>query len=93
MQTFSYFLVSIIAASSLAAGAPEESFPSKNGRFSVTAKHNVNFKRNGPLALAKAYNKLNKRIPQDIANAVSRIQQKRATGSVTNTPKKHDRRT
>ncbi|KAK9444717.1 secreted aspartic proteinase precursor [Metarhizium brunneum] len=92
MQNFSYFLVSIIAASSLAASVPAESSPSAhNGRFSVTAKHNVNLKRNGPLALAKAYNKFNKRIPQDIANAVSRIQQRRATGSVINTPEDLDR--
>ncbi|KID73287.1 Endothiapepsin [Metarhizium brunneum] len=90
MQTFGRFLVSLVAASSLAAGAPKESFPSKNGKFSITAKHNVNFERNGPLALAKAYNKLDKPVPQDIADAVTRIQQKRETGSVTNTPNKHD---
>lgn len=91
MKTFDAFLISLVVAGSLAAGVPTESFSSaNNARLSVTAKHNVNFERNGPLALARIYNKFNKPVPQDIADAVTQTRQKRDTGSVTNTPEAND---
>ena len=84
-NSFGAFLVSIVAASSLAAALPT----SNNDNFSVTARHNSNFQRSGPAALAKAYRKYGKAVPQNLAAAVGRLQS-RATGSATNVPEQYD---
>ncbi|GAB0142972.1 hypothetical protein EsHS_00003505 [Epichloe bromicola] len=59
-------------------------------RTDYPAKHNGNFKHNGPVALAKAYQKFNKPVPADVANAIHRQQHKRTTGSATTTSKQYD---
>ncbi|KAK2591844.1 hypothetical protein QQS21_010453 [Conoideocrella luteorostrata] len=90
MQTFGSFLVSLVLAGSVAFAAPTVSSSTHNGAFSVPAKHNSNFKHNGPAALAKAYQKFNKPLPQDVANAVHRQQHKRTTGSAITSPQQYD---
>lgn len=88
MQTFGAFLVSLVAAGSLTAAMPSGN-SADAGKFSVTAAHNKHFKAHGPAALAKAYRKFHKTVPQDVADAVARLD-KRATGSVTNVPEQYD---
>ncbi|KAG8424737.1 hypothetical protein J3458_001506 [Metarhizium acridum] len=90
MQTFGSFLVSLVVASSLAAALPTTSSSTPNGTFSVTAKHNGNFTRSGPAALAKAYRKFGKPVPADVANALGRQKGKRTTGSDPNSPQQYD---
>ncbi|OAQ65154.1 secreted aspartic proteinase precursor [Pochonia chlamydosporia 170] len=89
MQTFGSFLVSLVVASSVASALPATT-ATHDGNFSVTAKHNSKFKHNGPLALAKAYQKFGKPVPHDVANAVHRQNSKRTTGSDTNVPQQYD---
>ncbi|KHN94407.1 secreted aspartic proteinase precursor [Metarhizium album ARSEF 1941] len=86
MQTFGALLVSL-AAAGLATALPT----SNDGQVSVRVARNRSFRAHGPLALAKAYRKFNKPIPDDVAAAVSASQlTKRATGSVTNVPQQYD---
>ncbi|EFZ04356.1 peptidase A1family protein [Metarhizium robertsii] len=90
MQTFGSFLVSLVVASSLATALPTTPSSTPAGNVSVTAKHNANFTRNGPAALAKAYRKFGKPVPVDVANALSRQNSKRTTGSDPNSPQQYD---
>lgn len=90
MQTFGSFLVSLVVASSVATALPATSSSTHDGNFSVTAKHNGKFKHNGPLALAKAYQKFNKPVPADVVSAIHRQNNKRTTGSDTNVPQQYD---
>ncbi|KAG8411251.1 hypothetical protein J3459_016463 [Metarhizium acridum] len=47
----------------------------KTQTLSINAVHNKNFKPNGPLALAKAYNKYNVPLPAELSSLVSRIEE------------------
>lgn len=71
MQTFGAFLASLAVAGNLAAALPAAS---QSQTISINAVHNKNFKPNGPLALAKAYNKYNVQMPSELASLVSSIE-------------------
>lgn len=71
MQTFGAFLASLAVAGNLAAALPAAG---QSQTISINAVHNKNFKPNGPLALAKAYNKYNVPMPSNLATLVSSIQ-------------------
>ena len=73
MQTFGAFLAALAAAGNLAAALPSPS--NNNQALSINVVHNKNFEPNGPLALAKAYNKYGVEMPSDLASVVSRIEQ------------------
>jgi aspergillopepsin I len=90
MHTFGAFIVSLVLGSGLVTALPAA--PStKDTSFSLTAKHNGKFKHNGPAALAKAYRKYGKNVPEDVANAVHRLHHaKRTTGSDTTVPQQYD---
>uniref|UniRef100_L2FR36 Secreted aspartic proteinase n=1 Tax=Colletotrichum fructicola (strain Nara gc5) TaxID=1213859 RepID=L2FR36_COLFN len=63
-------------------------------RFTVDQIKNPRYVRNGPLALAKAYRKYGKALPEDLSRVVANITStgatKRATGSVAATPQDYD---
>lgn len=86
MQTFGAFIVSLFMGSGLVAAFPT----APSGKFSVTASHNSNFRPHGPLALAKAYQKFNKPLPEDLASAIQGLGKRAGTGSVTNVPQQYD---
>ncbi|KID80703.1 Endothiapepsin [Metarhizium brunneum] len=72
MQTFGAFLASLAIAGNLAAALPAAG---QTQTLSINAVHNKNFKPNGPLALAKAYNKYNVPLPTELSSLVSRIEE------------------
>lgn len=91
MQTFGRFLVATLAAGMAAASALRRDVP--GGTFEITQVRNPNFTgKIGPLALAKAYIKYGKPLPDDLAQAVARIQGnvKRAEGTQAATPAIYD---
>ncbi|KAG6094254.1 hypothetical protein E4U31_006337, partial [Claviceps sp. LM219 group G6] len=95
MPSFSSLLVSIVAASGLAAAAPAITGPSPNsGTFSFPVVHNSNAQLYGPASLAKTYKKFGKPVPADVAAALEKRQQQenvdRSTGSVKAVPGEHD---
>lgn len=71
MQTFGAFLASLAVAGNFAAALPAAG---QSQTFTVNAVHNKHFKPNGPLALAKAYNKYNVPLPNDLASVITRIE-------------------
>jgi aspergillopepsin I len=71
MQTFGAFLASLAVAGNFAAALPAAG---QSHTLSINAVHNKNFKPNGPLALAKAYNKYNVPLPTGLASVISRIE-------------------
>jgi len=98
------FLTALAALSSVVAalvpprigvplGAPDGSSP---GSFSVSQVRNEHFSgRNGPLALARAYEKYGVDMPSDLRTAVVRIASelgldRRATGSAAAAPEQYD---
>ncbi|KAG6311995.1 hypothetical protein E4U22_002123 [Claviceps purpurea] len=94
MPSFSSLLVSLVAASSLAAAAPAAagSFP-KSGAFSLPVVHSSNAKLHGTSSLAKIYRKFGKPVPADVAAALRRHQHgnvERSTGSVKAVPTEND---
>ncbi|KAG8411664.1 hypothetical protein J3459_016328 [Metarhizium acridum] len=72
MQTFGAFIASLAVAGDLAAALPAAG---QTQTLSINAVHNKNFKPNGPLALAKAYNKYNVPLPAELSSLVSRIEE------------------
>ncbi|KAG6000520.1 hypothetical protein E4U21_005364 [Claviceps maximensis] len=90
MHSFGSFLVSLVAASSLAAAAPAAN---NAGGFTAPALHNVNAKLNGPAAMARLYQKYGKPVPKDIAYSLQRQgggDSRKATGTVTTVPEELD---
>ncbi|TWU78581.1 Type I transmembrane sorting receptor [Metarhizium rileyi] len=71
LQTFGTFIASLAVAANLAACLPTTG---QGKTLSINVVHNKNFKPNGPLALAKAYNKYKAPLPADLASVVSRIE-------------------
>ncbi|KAG6234394.1 hypothetical protein E4U25_006008, partial [Claviceps purpurea] len=94
MPSFSSLLVSLVAASSLAAAAPAAAGSSpKSGAFSLPVVHNSNAKLHGAASLAKTYRKFGKPVPADVAAALRRQQHgiiERSTGSVKAVPTEND---
>ncbi|KAG6162655.1 hypothetical protein E4U51_006250 [Claviceps purpurea] len=94
MPSFSSLLVSLVAASSLAAAAPAAAGSSpKSGAFSLPVVHNSNAKLHGAASLAKTYRKFGKPVLADVAAALRRQQQgnvERSTGSVKAVPTEND---
>lgn len=87
MQTFGSFLVSVLSAS-FAAGHVLPNVPSS---FEVKRVANDGFTgRNGPLALARAYNKYGVPVPETLMKAIESTHAKRDNGSVTATPDADD---
>ncbi|KAG5993310.1 hypothetical protein E4U43_003538 [Claviceps pusilla] len=86
MQTFGSFLVSLVAASSLAAAAPAAS---NDGTFAVPAQYNANARLSGPAALAKIYTKYGKSLPQDLSQALL-FEQHKVTSSAGAHPQDND---
>ena len=93
MQTFGAFLVSFLAATGLAAAVPAKVGTTVKN-FSVDAVPNPNLVRNGAAALARAYIKFGKPVPDNVAAAVASskaaAQRRSNTGSATNTPTQYD---
>ncbi|KAG5919819.1 hypothetical protein E4U42_006419 [Claviceps africana] len=89
MQTFGSFLVTLVAASSLAAAAPA---PGNGGGFSVPVVLTTHGKPNGPAALAKIHMKYTKSIPKDVAAALQHqhAQNRGTMGSAKNWPLLYD---
>lgn len=87
MKSFGSFIVSLCMGS-LAVAAPAQNTPGET--FSVRAVQNPEHVPIGPLALAKAYNKYNIAMPEDLIKAVERITSellvKRDTGTVEADP-------
>ncbi|EQB55064.1 hypothetical protein CGLO_05040 [Colletotrichum gloeosporioides Cg-14] len=81
-----------LALASSVIGAPTNNANEK--RFTVDQIKNPRYVRNGPLALAKAYRKYGKALPEDLSRVVANITStgatKRATGSVAATPQDYD---
>lgn len=86
MQSFGSFLVSLVAASSLAAAAPAAS---NGGTFAVPAQYNANARLSGPAALAKIYTKYGKSLPHDLSQALL-FEQQKVTGSAGAHPQDND---
>ena len=90
MQTFAAFIVSLLASSGLVGAMPT----ANSDTLSIAAKRNANFEANGPLALAKAYQKFDKPLPTDLKNALNRLglltKRGDETGSVVATPQDND---
>lgn len=88
MQTFGSFLVAALAAG-FASGSP---MPSKSGSFELKQTANPNFgSRNGPQAVANAYLKYGKAVPQHIAVAAAKVKNaKRASGTAVANSDKGD---
>ncbi|KAG5945079.1 hypothetical protein E4U59_006446 [Claviceps monticola] len=77
MPSFGSLLVSLVAASSLAAAAPAATGPHhKSGAFSVPVVHNKHVRLNGPVSLARTYMKFDKTVPEDVAAALERREKK-----------------
>ncbi|EFY84448.1 hypothetical protein J3458_020533 [Metarhizium acridum] len=72
MQTFGAFIACLAIAGDVAAALPAAG---QTQTLSINAVHNKNFKPNGPLALAKAYNKYNVPLPAELSSLVSRIEE------------------
>lgn len=93
--TFGSFLVTALSAS-LAAGKVIPTIePAQPGSFEVKRSVNTNFSgRNGPLALARAYNKYGINVPESLVKAIETTNKannlKRDSGNVTTTPDKDD---
>ncbi|KKA30396.1 hypothetical protein TD95_003981 [Thielaviopsis punctulata] len=77
--------VALAAPYPLQARAPSADISTAPGTYSVNQVRNVNFQRNGPLALAKAYKKFGAPMPEKLVAAVAK-HTKRATGSATTKP-------
>ncbi|KYK56105.1 secreted aspartic proteinase precursor [Drechmeria coniospora] len=87
MHTLAAFLLSLLLGGQLVASLPTVESPAE---FSVVAARNEKHKRHGPSALAKAYRKYGKSLPNDLAAAVDQLEKRQSTGSVTTTPQKYD---
>ncbi|KAG6108950.1 hypothetical protein E4U14_003414 [Claviceps sp. LM454 group G7] len=95
MPSLGSLLVSIVAASGLAAAAPAITGPSPNsGTFFFPVVNNSNAQLYGPASLAKAYKKFGKPVPADVTAALEKRQQQenvdRSTGSVKAVPGEDD---
>ncbi|KAK3328772.1 secreted aspartic proteinase precursor [Apodospora peruviana] len=92
MPALSDLLVATLAAGGLAGAIPPRIGTTNTGTTSLTQVRNTNFVRNqhGPIALAKAYRKYGVPLPADLKSAVTRIVQKRSTGSAKTTPEEYD---
>ncbi|KAI1340960.1 secreted aspartic proteinase precursor [Xylariaceae sp. FL0016] len=87
LSTNKLAVAAIMAGAAAAAPAPAV----KPGRFSVPQVRNENFKRNGPLQIAKTYLKYGKPVPADLAKTLGwDTNGKRDTGSETTTPEEYD---
>jgi aspergillopepsin I len=91
------FLVAACVDGVLARALPRLSGSTKLGRpgtFSLKQIRNPNFVANGPIQLAKIYNKYGATLPDDLQAAVDRIRSggttKRTTGSAEATPEAND---
>lgn len=87
MQTVGAFIVSLFLASNFASAVPTPS-----GSFSAEVIPNPTYKANGALALAKAYRKYGKAIPQNLIDAIERSGRRisRDTGSAITAPEEDD---
>ncbi|KAM0334967.1 hypothetical protein ACHAQA_000001 [Verticillium albo-atrum] len=94
MQTFGAFLIALLAATGYTAVVPAKIGTLDKGTFAVDAVHVPGFHRNGPLALARTYQKFGKALPVDVAaaaaNATAVRLSKRTTGSAVTVPEDFD---
>lgn len=89
MQTFGSFLVTLLTASLAAAGSVPAT---SQGSFELKQVQNPDFQgNNGPLALARAYVKFGKAVPEHVQAAVERTRlAKRTHGSAPAEPEEGD---
>lgn len=82
------WLCAALTFASIATGAPANI---EDKHYAVEQVRNPHFVRNGPLALAKAYNKYNVPVPDSLQEAVDRLRNtRRDTGSATAVPEQYD---
>ncbi|KAL1837594.1 hypothetical protein VTJ49DRAFT_3612 [Mycothermus thermophilus] len=93
MRLASLLVAAGVAAAWVVSPPTNSSKPGSPGRFSLKQVRNPNFVPSGPMALAKAYNKYNITIPDNLRAAVEREREamaKRTIGSAETKPVAHD---
>ncbi len=79
-----------LALLSAALGAVSAVPTPQPGFFTVNQTRNANFKRHGPLEVAKTYLKYGRPVPDELAAALGMTSTKRSTGSVATYPEQYD---
>ncbi|KAK7403929.1 hypothetical protein QQX98_010299 [Neonectria punicea] len=88
--SLSALLTAGLAFAAIAIGAPTST---RDKHFSVAQVKNTKYSKNGPIALAKVYNKYGVRLPKELAAAVSKIKkdrERRDEGNASTSPTDDD---
>ncbi|KAF2971994.1 hypothetical protein GQX73_g1619 [Xylaria multiplex] len=79
-----------LALFSAVLGAVSAIPPPQPGRFTVNQTRNANFKRNGPVQVARTYMKYGRPVPAELAASLGMAVTKRSKGSVVSNPQEYD---